>query len=294
MAIAVHSRADYDPFAGESPDQVATNWTLQGGSDFIDDVSGGFATTSMGIGDGWWQYDNAGLDQAVGWTLDARVRVGLANPSGGQPVGVVMRQPGAGQLELRIEIDQFSLLGEGAGVIGAAQAFAFDDGAFHTLRVSRLGSNVRVYVDDNPVPFVDATFTQTQDFGGNRVSFGRIGSDYAGLAVLDAVRWDSTQAVFAAPGNAPGNNQPRIPAGQPAFQLGWYVSAFLSGSTYTTDLLDELAAHGFNTVRHADIGEGLLGRLIPQDAGSTPAAAMAFLDAAAARGVGVEVYLRKH
>jgi PEP-CTERM motif len=291
--VPAWAQTNYDPFSTEIPSDISADWSLIAGTDFIDGVSGGFATTSMSPGDGLWQYDTAGLSNATGWTLDTRVRIGLANTLGQRAVGILMREPGGGQLELRVNRGEFALAGEGAGILGGAQPFDFADGLFHTIRVSRLGSNVQVFVDDIATPFVNATFTQNQDFGGNRVFFGKVGGDNAGLAVVDSINWDNTQATFSAPGNNPGNNQPRDLSGQPAFQLGWYVSAFFSDPTYTTDLLDEMQARGFNTVRHADMGDGILGRLTPLDPGSTPAAAMAFMDAAAARGIGVEVNLRK-
>jgi hypothetical protein len=291
--VPAWGQTNYDPFSAEIPSDISANWSLISGNEFIDGVSGGFATTSMSSGDGLWQYDTAGLNNATGWTLDARVRIGLANTLGQRAVGILMREPGGGQLELRVNTGEFALSGEAAGVLGGFQPFDFADGLFHTIRVSRLGSNVQVFVDDIAAPFVNATFSQTQNFGGNRVFFGKVGSDNAGLAVVDSINWDNTQAIFSAPGNNPGNNQPRDLSGQPAFQLGWYVSAFLSDPAFTTDLLDEMQARGFNTVRHADMGDALLGRMIAQDPGSTPAAAMAFMDAAAVRGIGVEVNLRK-
>ncbi len=288
------AQTNYDPFDTETPSTVSADWMLTGGAEFIDHVSGGFATTSMGGGDGLWLHDDAGLSNATGWTLDARIRTGLDNTAGQRSVGILMREPGGGQLELRIQSGEFALAGEAAGVIGGAQPFTFNDGNFHTVRVARLGTNVQVFVDDIAAPFINGTFSQTQDFGGNRVFFGRAGSDNAGLAVIDSINWDNTAANFTAPGNNPGNNVPRVLAdNQPDFQLGWYVSALFSDPTYTTDLLDEMQAHGFNTVRHADIGDGLLGRLIGMDPGSTQAAAIGFMDDAALRGIGVEVNLRK-
>ncbi|MEZ6190056.1 MAG: hypothetical protein R3C45_02050 [Phycisphaerales bacterium] len=288
------AQTNYDPFDTETPTAISADWMLGLGDEFIEHVSGGYTTIQMGGGDGLWIHDNAGLNSATGWTMDARFRTGLANTAGQRSIGILLREPGGGQLELRVQSGEFALAGEGAGVIGGAQPFTFNDGNFHTIRVARLGSNVQVFVDDIATPFVSATFTQTQDFGGNRVYFGRVGSDNAGLAIIDSIKWDTTQADFTAPGNDPGNNVPRVLAPQPEFQLGWYVSAYFTDPTYTTDMLDEMQAHGFNTVRHADMGDGLLGRLISQDPGSTQAAAINFMDQAALRGIGVEVNLRKN
>jgi hypothetical protein len=291
----VWAQTNYDPFDTELPSAISTDWTLGLGDEFIEHVSGGFTTIQMGGGDGLWIHNDAGLNSATGWTMDVRFRTGLANTVGQRSIGLLMREPGGGQLELRVQSGEFALAGEGAGVLGGgSQPFTFNDGNFHTIRISRLGSNVQVFVDDIAAPYLNATFTQSQDFGGNRVYFGRVGSDNAGLAIIDSIDWDTTQADFTAPGNNPGNNIPRVLTPQPEFQLGWYVSAYFSDPTYTTDMLDEMQAHGFNTVRHADMGDGLLGRLTSQDPGSTQAAAINFMDQAALRGIGVEVNLRKN
>jgi hypothetical protein len=194
----------YDPFDTDLP--TASGFTLTG-TDTIIDVTGGFATTSIGPSSGDYRFNSAGFSSATGWTVDTRFQIDPTNSISQRAISLLIREPGGGQLELEVMRGSFFLAGEGAGIIGGTQTATLDDG-LHTLRVARLGNNVRVYLDSNPAPLVNATFSKTQDFGGNFLFWGRVGSDSSGKALVDYLQFDNTQAIFSAPGNAPGNNVP--------------------------------------------------------------------------------------
>jgi PEP-CTERM motif-containing protein len=193
----------YDPFDTDLP---AAPFSLSG-TETIIDVTGGFATTSIGPSSGSYIDSTAAFSNATGWTVDTRFQIDPTNSLSQRAISLLIREPGGGQLELEVMRGSFFLAGEGAGIIGGTQIATLDDG-YHTLRVARLGNNVQVFLDSNAAPLVNATFSKTQDFGGNFLFWGRVGGDSSGKASVDYLQYDNTQALFSAPGNAPGNNVP--------------------------------------------------------------------------------------
>ena len=205
----------YDPYDDELPGAAGFALT---GNDFITGVSGGFAATTIVPSSGNWRFNSAGFSNATGWTVDTRFQIDPNNTAGQRAIGLLVREPGGGQLELEIKKGSFFVAGEGAGVLGSEQFVTLSD-SFHTLRLTRLGTNVRAYLDDNPTPLVNATFSQTQDFGGNFLFWGRVGGDNAGSAVVDFIQFDNTQALQAPPGTEAGHNVPE-PAAAALLVLG--------------------------------------------------------------------------
>lgn len=196
-SAALGATTGYDPLTNERPDDVDAGFVLAGGDDPITSVTDGIAEFPLGGGDGYWGYADAGFSAATGWTIDTRIDVSADN-SASQYFSVVIDEPGEGLIQLRASKGSVVVYGEGSGPLGGTVPVDLT-GEFHVLRLTRSGDNVRLYVDDAADPLVDATYSISTIYGGNRLLFGKVDSGTSGLYEVDYINVDTTQAIQEAP-----------------------------------------------------------------------------------------------
>lgn len=195
----------YDPINSESPTNVPTPWAytiLPTANDPVTALNGETVTIDTTSPKGLWDRNDVAhgldMDNAVGYTMDVRIQM----VSGLEPLDILMREDDAGLIEFRWEVGptniEFKILEEGGGERAAGVAVP-NDGAFHVYRYSRLGNNVKVYVDDQAAPLADVTILNGFDPNEDRIYWGDGSGSVAGICELDYIGLDTSGATFAAP-----------------------------------------------------------------------------------------------
>lgn len=196
----------YDPVSSEEPPDVPTPWgysILPTANDPVSALNGETVTIDTTSPKGLWDRKDSphGLDlnRAVGYTMDVRIQM----ISGVEPLDILIREDDAGLVEFRWDVSPtdigFKIMEEGAGTRASGVAVP-NDGAFHIYRYSRLGDNVKVYVDDQVAPLADVTIVNAFDPNHDWFYWGDGSGSIAGVSELDFIGLDTSGATFAPPG----------------------------------------------------------------------------------------------
>ena len=194
----------YDPVNSEEPSAVPTPWNFDslGVNDPVTALNGETVTIDTTTPKGLWDRRDTlhGLDMnnAVGYTMDVRIQM----ISGLEPVDILIREDNAGLVEFRWEVGPtdivFKIVEENGGTRASGVAVP-NDGAFHVYRYSRLGNNVKVYVDDQAAPLADVTIVNGFDPNQDKFYWGDGSGSIAGVSELDFIGLDTSAATFAPP-----------------------------------------------------------------------------------------------